>query len=174
MPNSAARASSTEVVTADNVSCTTVWLEGKKNLLLALQFLQQIRFQISAAGYFHDLEERQQDDVVLLLIGHRQKMPCTLEQRFEPKHRPNAFRQWILVGDHGRACFARGLGGFSPNRGGAAYPRVGLGASGGLRQCQEFFVKLCNPGGDVRYCPGVFDDVRGMSQSGRLVSPGRK
>ena len=74
--------------------------QGLQRLLLALELLQEVRFQVGAARDLEDLEDREQRDVVLLRFVLVQKIIDALEEILEPQQRAHALAQWIFVADH--------------------------------------------------------------------------
>jgi hypothetical protein len=74
--------------------------ERDQHLLLTLQLLQQVGFQIGAARHLEDLEQREQRHMVVMLVGARDEMARALEQVFEAQQRADALVERIFVGDH--------------------------------------------------------------------------
>ena len=80
-----------------------------ERVLLALQLLQQVGFEVGAPRHLEDLEDRKQRDVVLVRVVLVQEIVDALEQILEPQQRAHALAQWILVADHvGVAGHSRG------------------------------------------------------------------
>ena len=77
--------------------------ERAQHLLLAFQFLQQVRFQVRAAGDFHDLEQGQQRDVMVLGLRLADEIARARKQILQAQESPYTFVKRVLVGDHDRA-----------------------------------------------------------------------
>src|SRR6266545_547464 len=82
--------------------------QGEQDLLLALEFLHQVRFEVRAAGDFQNFKQRQERGVVRERIFLGKKMTGPLEQVLEAQQRPDSFAERILVGDHRGAGDSRG------------------------------------------------------------------
>jgi hypothetical protein len=78
-----------------------VVLERQQDLLLPLQLLQQVRLEIGAACNLENLEQRQQRDVMVVLIRQADEMTRALEQVFKAQERADTLVEGVLVGDHG-------------------------------------------------------------------------
>jgi hypothetical protein len=84
--------------------------ERDHDLLLPVELLQQIRFEVGAPGHVEDLEQREERRVVLLRLAALQKETGAIEQILEAQHRPDALDQRVLESDHfgGRPRLASG------------------------------------------------------------------
>ena len=69
------------------------------DLLLALEFLQ-VGLEIGAARDLHDLEQREQRDVMVVRLGARDEVARALEQVLEAQERADALVERVLVRDH--------------------------------------------------------------------------
>ena len=80
--------------------------EGQQDLLLALEFLQQVGLQVGAAGDLEDLEQRQQRDVMIERVGPRDEMPRALEQVLQAQEGPDALVKRVFIRYDGQTSLA--------------------------------------------------------------------
>ena len=82
--------------------------ERQQHLLLALQFLQQVGFEVRTPGDLEDLEQRQQRDVMVERVCARDEMARALEQILQAQQRPDALVERVLIRDDVQARLAGG------------------------------------------------------------------
>src|SRR5258706_4276291 len=72
----------------------------EQDLLLPLQFLQQVRLEFRAAGDFQDFKQRYQRGGVRARVVRGDEVIGALEQVFQAQQCPDSVVERILVGDH--------------------------------------------------------------------------
>jgi len=77
-------------------------------LLLALEFLHYIRFEIGAAADIEYFEQRRQRDMVLFRIVFEGEILRTLVQILQAQQGPDALVERILVRNDGQTSLAEG------------------------------------------------------------------
>ena len=77
-------------------------------MLLALEFLQQVRFQVGAPRNLEDFEQRQQGYMMVERVGARDEMARALEQILQAQQGPDALVKRVLVRNDGQARLAEG------------------------------------------------------------------
>ena len=75
---------------------------------MALEFLQQVGFEVGAPGYLEDLEQREQRNVVIELIGAGDEMARSLKQILQPQQGPDALVERVLIRNCSQASLAEG------------------------------------------------------------------
>ena len=75
---------------------------------MALEFLQQVGFEVGAPGYLEDLEQRKERNVVIERVGACDEMARALEQILQAQQGPDALVERVFIRNDGQTSLAEG------------------------------------------------------------------